>query len=64
MQTRIVAPRRQARGILIGNIWSQDWLEKLRKVCRESKIQINWFANPNRRWLEFKEELEKDGIFF
>lgn len=61
----IVMPDLMGRGILIGNIWSQNWLEKLRQLCRESQIKIDWYGNPSRQWLQFQEEeLAQDGIFF
>ncbi|MFM7876405.1 MAG: beta-1,6-galactofuranosyltransferase, partial [Microcystis panniformis] len=61
----IVMPDLMGRGILIGNIWSQNWLEKLRHLCRESQIKIDWYGSPNRQWLQFQEEeLAEDGIFF
>jgi hypothetical protein len=61
----IVMPDLMGRGILIGNIWSQNWLEKLRQLCRESQIKIDWYGSPNRQWLQFQEEeLAEDGIFF
>jgi len=61
----IVMPDLMGRGVLIGNIWSQNWLEKLRQLCRESQIKIDWYGNPNRQWLQFQEEeLAQDGIFF
>jgi hypothetical protein len=63
--TRLNVPNLMNRGILIGNIWSQDWLEKLRQVCRESQVEVDWYGNPNRLELNFDEkELEEDGIFF
>jgi len=61
----IVMPDLMGRGVLIGNIWSQNWLEKLRQLCRESQVKIDWYGNPNRQWLQFQEEeLAQDGIFF
>jgi FkbM family methyltransferase len=63
--SEITIPDTMGRGILIGNIWSQNWLENLRQLCRESQIKLDWYGNPNREWLQFQEaELEKDGIFF
>lgn len=51
------------KGVLIGNIWGQNWLNQLRKLCRESGIKIDWYGNPNRDWLVFDEEtLAQDGI--
>jgi len=55
----------EARGILIGNIWCQRWLDQLRPLCRESGVKIEWYGNPNRNWIAFQElELEADGIYF
>ncbi|MFM7559407.1 hypothetical protein [Cylindrospermopsis raciborskii] len=55
----------EPRGILIGNIWAQRWLDQLRGLCRESDVKIDWYGKPNRNWIDFEEsELEADGIFF
>jgi hypothetical protein len=55
----------EPRGVLIGNIWCQRWLDQLRPLCRESQVKLDWYGNPNRSWIDFQEvELEKDGIFF
>jgi len=55
----------QAHGVLIGNIWSQDWLNRLRSTLRSSGTSIEWYGNPNRAWLEFNDDdLVKDGIHF
>ena len=56
-------PKRQ--GVLIGNIWSQKWLDQLRLLCKMTNVKIDWYGNPNREWILFEEEeLEIDGIFF
>ncbi len=55
----------QKKGILIGNVWSQKWLDKLRLLCKATKIKIDWYGNPNRQWIHFTDrELEIDGISF
>ena len=52
-------------GVLIGNIWSQKWLDNLKKVVKNSGSKVDWYGKPNREWVTFEEEeLEKDGIFF
>jgi len=46
MPPEITAPDSMARGILIGNIWSQTWLENLRQLCRESprsRVRTRWY---------------------
>ena len=53
------------QGVLIGNIWSQKWLDQLRLLCKMTNVKIDWYGNPNREWILFEEEeLEIDGIFF
>jgi len=53
------------RGILIGSIWGQTWLDNLRKITKSLGINIDWYGNPHRDWVKFEEEeLQKDGIFF
>lgn len=55
----------QKQGILIGNIWSQNWLDQLRLLCKAAQVKIDWYGNPNRNWIHFDDrELEIDGIFF
>ncbi len=60
------APPRAAapRGILIGNVWSQSWLDELRRTVRGSGVQIDWYCSVQHpAWLDFDEsELRKDGI--
>jgi hypothetical protein len=52
-------------GVLIGNIWSQGWLDQLRFLTKKTGEVIHWYGNPNREWLTFQEiDLQRDGIFF
>ena len=55
----------QTRGILVGNIWDNAWLELLRKTIRDSGLKVDWYSNnPNAVWLQGSEqELADDGIF-
>ncbi len=56
---------RSAHGVLIGNIWSQNWLDNLRKVNRKTGHKIHWYGAQNREWIQFDEsELKEDGIVF
>ncbi|AIE73337.1 MULTISPECIES: hypothetical protein [unclassified Synechocystis] len=49
------------QGVMIGNVWSQQWLEQLRSLCRATGVKIHWYGNPNRDWLNFSEaELAED----
>jgi hypothetical protein len=55
----------QRRGVLIGNIWSQKWLDQVRSLCKATNIKLDWYGNPNREWIIFDDrELEIDGISF
>ena len=52
-------------GVIIGNIWSQQWLNRLRHLTQVTGIKVHWYGNPNRDWLNFSEtDLERDGITF
>lgn len=52
------------RGVLLGNIWGQRWLEMLRKTFRGSGYQVDWYCNQkNPAALDFdRNEMEHDGI--
>jgi len=52
------------RGVLIGNIWGQRWLDWLRETLRSSGHRIDWYCNQkDPRALVFdRAELEADGI--
>lgn len=52
------------RGVLLGNIWGQRWLDWLRELLRDSGHQIDWYCNQkNPRELVFdRAEMEADGI--
>ncbi len=53
------------QGVLIGNIWSQQWLDKLRPLCKAAGVKVDWYGNPNRNWINFEEiSLAQDGISF
>ena len=52
-------------GVLIGNIWSPLWLERLRQLCRTTPLTLDWYGSPNREWLPFDEQvLAQDGISY
>jgi FkbM family methyltransferase len=55
----------EPRGVLIGNIWSQRWLDQLCSLCRQTEVNVDWYGNPNRNWIDFDEgELETNNIYF
>jgi FkbM family methyltransferase len=50
------------RGILIGNIWSRNWLSALRATVRSSGLRVDWYGKL-QEWLKVSvEELSDDGI--
>jgi len=52
------------RGVLLGNIWGQRWLDMLRQIFRGSGVTIDWYCNQiNPPGLEYdRDELAADGI--
>ncbi|MBE9203060.1 FkbM family methyltransferase [Synechocystis salina LEGE 06099] len=53
------------KGITAGDNWSQEYLDKLRKFCSSTGIELDWYGDPNRQLLMFQEEeIAKDGIKF
>jgi hypothetical protein len=53
-----------ARGVLLGNIWGQRWLELLRQSLRGTGISVDWYCNvKNPQMLNFdRAAMEQDGI--
>jgi hypothetical protein len=50
-------------GALVGNVWSQKWLERLRATTRAAGVRLSWYGNTNANWLSYsQDELEADGI--
>jgi hypothetical protein len=48
---------------LIGNVWSQRWLDRLRETLRGSGVKLHWYGNIKASWLHYSAaDLEKDGI--
>ena len=43
-------------GALIGNIWSQKWLERLRAAVRAAGVKLDWYGNTNANWLHYSAE--------
>jgi hypothetical protein len=54
------------RGVLLGNIWGQRWLDMLRATFRNSGYQVDWYCNQKKPAdLTFDpQEMERDGIRF
>jgi FkbM family methyltransferase len=52
----------EKRGILIGNIWSRNWLSALRTTVGNSGLRVDWYGNI-QPWLKVSPaELSEDGI--
>jgi hypothetical protein len=45
--SRLNVPQAEAtmRGVIIGNIWGQRWMELLRGTVRNSGISLSWYSN-------------------
>ncbi|HVN64291.1 MAG TPA: hypothetical protein VMT58_06620, partial [Candidatus Binataceae bacterium] len=54
----------RSRGVLLGNIWGQRWLEMVQDVFRESGLKVDWYCNQkNPNGLDFhREEMERNGL--
>ena len=53
------------KGIIIGNMWSQEWLNRLREMIKITGITVDWYAKQNREWIVFDDdELSRDGIHY
>ena len=52
------------RGIIIGNIWDEKWLEKLQATIRNSGFEVDWYSNnPDAIMLsKQKDQLTSSGI--
>jgi Methyltransferase domain len=51
------------KGVLIGNVWSQDVLNDLRKLIQESGLIIDWFGNAGKPFIELApEKLLSEGL--
>jgi len=66
--TRPVTFPREAdprRGVLLGNIWGQRWLDLLRRTFRDSGFEVDWYCNhKDPKSLAFdRTEMERDGIY-
>lgn len=53
-----------ATGVLLGNVWSQRWLDRLRATLKASGLAVDWFGHSGASWLHYSDEaLAADGIF-
>ena len=51
------------KGVLIGNVWSQDVLNDFRRLVQQSGLTIDWFGNAGKPFIELPpEELLSEGF--
>jgi FkbM family methyltransferase len=56
-------PNGSGRGVMVGNVWSVQWLNLLRGLLRPSGISIDWYSNNGFAQANADpEELRQDGI--
>jgi hypothetical protein len=57
-------PNTPPRGLLVGNVWSSQILNRFRETIRLSGLQIDWCGNAGKPFVELNpEEVSKEGIF-
>ncbi len=53
----------QLAGVIIGNIWSSQWLQMLRTMTREAGVKLDWYGNSGADWnMGDRSQLIADGI--
>jgi len=53
------------RGVIVGNIYGQKWVQMLRAAVRGSGVKLSWYNNGEFRWLPCdcdKDSLNEDSI--
>jgi hypothetical protein len=64
--SRLISPvpeRGLLEGVIIGNIWGEQWVNLLRDTVRHSGIRLRWYSNGGFRWLPCsKDSLIADSI--
>jgi hypothetical protein len=43
-------------GVVVGNIWGAQWLQKLHDTVRGSGIELDWYSNAGLRWQKLSAE--------
>jgi FkbM family methyltransferase len=54
------------RGVIVGNIWRQGWLDDLLKLLEISSIHLDWICNSaDPKWLSFdRARIAEQGLHF
>ena len=51
------------RGVIIGNVWSKEMLQRLRELVKASGLTVEWFGNAGKPFIQLDPaELFKEGI--
>jgi hypothetical protein len=51
------------RGVIIGNVWSAEVLQRLRETIKASGLTVDWYGNAGKPFIQLKEaELVAEGI--
>jgi hypothetical protein len=51
------------KGVIIGNVWSQEMLQQLRELVKASGMTVEWFGNAGKPFIQLDPaELFKEGI--
>ncbi|MDG1300651.1 MAG: sulfotransferase domain-containing protein [Opitutae bacterium] len=53
------------RPVMIGNIWSSDWLKKLMDLLVEADVKVDWYANnpKAKKMLQHVDSMEDHGLY-
>jgi len=53
------------RGVVIGNVWSAEWIDHMVRTVRDSGVELDWFCNnPKNPWVaDNRRALAEAGIF-
>ena len=50
-------------GVIVGNIWGQQWLDMLRRTVRNSGVTLRWHSNSHFHYIQGdRESLARDSI--
>jgi hypothetical protein len=63
--SRLIVPDQEPsmKGVIIGNIYGQEWIQMLRCTVRGSGVSLSWYCNGEFRWLPCsREDLVEDLI--
>jgi FkbM family methyltransferase len=54
------------QGVVIGNIWRQNWLDDLLKLLKDTGLTLDWICNSaNPKWLTFdRASMASQGLHF